>query len=210
MEKRKPGRPSKNDSRRVEILEKAASCFTLYGYNKTTLDDIGDALGFNKAALYYYFKNKEELFSHVMSHELERLFEILKAETEALNGFENKMTKYFDVRTDVYLGLFKLNGLSKDNIINLNESLNILYVPFKEKEIDFLIKISKSENFSFKETELRRLFNLIIETQSAITMSSILLNNIEQDKAKLEGLKQMKSTVLKHFLHSLKTNFNPQ
>lgn len=209
MEKRKPGRPSKNDSRRVEILDKAASCFTLYGYNKTTLDDIGDALGFNKAALYYYFKNKEELFSHVMSHELERLFEILKSETEAVSGFDNKMIKYFEVRTDVYLGLFKLNGLSKDNIINLNESLTVLYIPFKEKEIDFLIKIVKAENFSYKDPEIRKILNLIIETQSAITMSSILLNNIEQDKAKTESLRQVKNTVLRHFLHSIKTNYIP-
>ncbi|MES2618915.1 MAG: TetR/AcrR family transcriptional regulator [Bacteroidota bacterium] len=209
MEKRKPGRPSKNDSRRVEILDKAASCFTLYGYNKTTLDDIGDALGFNKAALYYYFKNKEELFSHVMSHELERLFDILKSETEAVSGFDNKMIKYFEVRTDVYLGLFKLNGLSKDNIINLNESLTVLYIPFKEKEIDFLIKIVKAENFNYKDPEIRKILNLIIETQSAITMSSILLNNIEQDKAKTESLRQVKNTVLKHFLHSIKTNYIP-
>ena len=37
--KRKPGRPSTNDSRRKEILDKSTECFIKFGFNKTTLDE---------------------------------------------------------------------------------------------------------------------------------------------------------------------------
>ena len=47
MEKRKPGRPSTNANRRAEIIEKAGKCFSQYGFDKTTLAEIGELIGFN-------------------------------------------------------------------------------------------------------------------------------------------------------------------
>lgn len=46
---------------REKILAVSGRVFNRRGYHGTTLDDIGDALGVRKAALYYYVKNKEEL-----------------------------------------------------------------------------------------------------------------------------------------------------
>ncbi len=39
----------------------ALELFTAQGYEATTLRQIGDALGINKASLYYHFANKEEI-----------------------------------------------------------------------------------------------------------------------------------------------------
>lgn len=54
------------------IIEKAVECFTRFGYDKTTMADIGNAVGLNKGTLYYYFKNKESIFSAVYLYTREK------------------------------------------------------------------------------------------------------------------------------------------
>jgi AcrR family transcriptional regulator len=58
--------------RRDRILQEAARCFNRQGYRGTTIDDIARRLGVSTAALYYYFKSKEELLfaCHRMSMEI--------------------------------------------------------------------------------------------------------------------------------------------
>jgi TetR/AcrR family transcriptional regulator, cholesterol catabolism regulator len=43
------------------IVTKAADLFARNGFGATSLDDIGEALGVTKGALYYHVKNKEEI-----------------------------------------------------------------------------------------------------------------------------------------------------
>ena len=52
--------------KKQEILKAASECFARFGYEKTTLDDIGKMVGLNKASLYYYYKNKEDIFAEVV------------------------------------------------------------------------------------------------------------------------------------------------
>jgi len=209
MEKKKPGRPSKNDSRRVEILEKAANCFTQFGFNKTTLDDIGDALGFNKAALYYYFKNKEELFSNVMKYELSRLWDKLREETTETKGFENKMLKYLEIRTNGWIALVKLNGLSKDNLINLNDTFSNAIMSFRNNEVDFLSDVIQAEKIKHSNAEISKFLNNLLDVQTYITMSGILLESIDTDTKRLSEIKVKKNLVLMYYLNALKSDKLP-
>jgi len=39
--------------------------FQLYGFKKTSMDDIANNLGISRASLYSYFKNKDEIFREV-------------------------------------------------------------------------------------------------------------------------------------------------
>jgi AcrR family transcriptional regulator len=48
-------------SRLGEVLDVAARLFHEKGYRGTSLTDIGDALGMNKASLYHYVRSKEEI-----------------------------------------------------------------------------------------------------------------------------------------------------
>lgn len=51
--------------RRGELLDVAIALFYEKGYENTTLQDIADRMGFTKAAIYYYAKNKEELLVEI-------------------------------------------------------------------------------------------------------------------------------------------------
>ena len=52
--------------RRKEILQKAAEIFLERGYEATTILDIAERLGTDRATLYYYVGSKQELFHQVV------------------------------------------------------------------------------------------------------------------------------------------------
>lgn len=54
------------NGRRDEILKVAAKVFRAKGYRTATLNDIADEFGFTRAALYYYFKSKEDILVAVI------------------------------------------------------------------------------------------------------------------------------------------------
>lgn len=64
---------SKKDLNRETILKIAQDIFSKFGYKKTTLDDIANAVRKGKSSLYYYFKSKEDLFQAVIMKEVEVL-----------------------------------------------------------------------------------------------------------------------------------------
>jgi AcrR family transcriptional regulator len=49
--------------RRLEVLRTAARIFSREGYRNATLQDVADALGVRRPALYYYARSKDELIS---------------------------------------------------------------------------------------------------------------------------------------------------
>lgn len=50
------------EQKRQELLQAAEEIFLRYGYRRTTLDDLSEAVGMRKSSLYHYFKGKDELF----------------------------------------------------------------------------------------------------------------------------------------------------
>jgi len=53
-------------SKAEEIMLKSAQLFRKEGFRSTTIRDIGDAMGVTSAALYYHFKNKDEILLGIM------------------------------------------------------------------------------------------------------------------------------------------------
>jgi AcrR family transcriptional regulator len=53
-------------STRARILQVALELFTEQGYDKTSLREIAERLGVTKAALYYHFKSKEDIFRAIL------------------------------------------------------------------------------------------------------------------------------------------------
>ena len=53
-------------ARRHEVVQAAASVFKEQGVASTSVDDIARAAGVDRATLYYYFPNKDELFREVV------------------------------------------------------------------------------------------------------------------------------------------------
>jgi AcrR family transcriptional regulator len=72
-----------HNERRNEILDVAERLFGTKGYDKSTVNDILEAVGIAKGTFYYYFKSKEEVLDAI----IERVTDIVikKAEVVATN-----------------------------------------------------------------------------------------------------------------------------
>lgn len=73
------------EQKRNLALRIAAEMFNARGYHATSLDDVADRIGVTKAALYYYFKNKDELLYSCMKLTY-GCGEQARAEAKALDG----------------------------------------------------------------------------------------------------------------------------
>lgn len=54
--------PETDTDRQDAILDAAFGVFASYGYRRTTMEDIGQAAGLSRSALYLHFRNKEDIF----------------------------------------------------------------------------------------------------------------------------------------------------
>lgn len=50
------------DPRRLAILKAAFEAFSLYGFRRTSMEDIARGAGMSRAALYLHYRNKEDIF----------------------------------------------------------------------------------------------------------------------------------------------------
>lgn len=62
----RPGRYSKGERKRDEILDAAIAVFAERGYDRTSVREIARAADLSQAGLLHYFQNKEELFAEVL------------------------------------------------------------------------------------------------------------------------------------------------
>jgi AcrR family transcriptional regulator len=66
-------------NRRDEIVSAAIDLFYEYGYQKASIRDICRRVGITQAALYYHFRNKEELLYTIIEKFSNELFFLLKS-----------------------------------------------------------------------------------------------------------------------------------
>ncbi|SFO42235.1 transcriptional regulator, TetR family [Pseudonocardia ammonioxydans] len=64
-----------------ELLEHSARLFATQGFANTSFQDIADAMGVSRPALYHYVSNKEEILAALVRDVLERVVEILEQAT---------------------------------------------------------------------------------------------------------------------------------
>jgi AcrR family transcriptional regulator len=78
------------------ILTKAMKIFLEKGYHGTSIDDITQAAGVTKGALYWHFKSKEDLLERIVEEFEKRFLDGLIQTVENVQGdIQDKIEKYF-------------------------------------------------------------------------------------------------------------------
>jgi AcrR family transcriptional regulator len=67
-----------NEKQRV-VFDAAADVFAQYGFKRTTMNDIAQAAGISRPALYLMFNNKEHLFQELAAYRINRALETAKS-----------------------------------------------------------------------------------------------------------------------------------
>jgi AcrR family transcriptional regulator len=82
---------------RETILKTAKSLFILHGYHGLAMRQISDAVGVSKAALYYHFKDKEELFIAILTNNLNEIkneIELIRSQQETCSEQIEQFVEY--------------------------------------------------------------------------------------------------------------------
>ncbi|MET7335388.1 TetR/AcrR family transcriptional regulator [Nonomuraea sp. NPDC005650] len=72
---RPPGHGPGYETKRQEIVERAAQLFARKGYAATGINEIGESAGLTKSALYYYIGSKEDLLVEIQSRVMRPLLD---------------------------------------------------------------------------------------------------------------------------------------
>src|SRR5215472_4596536 len=103
MEENSPGHEPGHDNgrdTRSRLRELALELFAEQGYEKTSLREIAERLGVTKAALYYYFRSKEDIVRSLVEDYVADLDELInwaknQPRTPAVRA--EIVTRYLDV-----------------------------------------------------------------------------------------------------------------
>jgi AcrR family transcriptional regulator len=95
----------KKDLNRENILKIAREIFSKYGFKKTTLDDIANAVRKGKSSLYYYFESKEDLFQAVIMKEVDILAHELEIVINRNTDPIDKLRDYILTKLTTFRGL---------------------------------------------------------------------------------------------------------
>jgi len=125
---------SKKDSVREDILTIAQDIFSRYGYKKTTLDDIAQAIRKGKSSLYYYFSSKEDLFQAVINKEADFLKSELAKVVEKNIEPEEKIREYITTKLITYRDLGNLYNAIQNDLVAV-EFLEQIKNSYEKEEI---------------------------------------------------------------------------
>jgi AcrR family transcriptional regulator len=132
---------NKKEQVKVKIGKVAMQCFAKFGLDKTTLDDIAKAVGLNKASLYYYYKNKEDIFLEVAIREGQDFLNSLQEKVLEKRGTENRVAFYLRQRVDYYKNVLNMNRVSAETLNKMLPKFFELFDGVMKQEMKFLASL---------------------------------------------------------------------
>ncbi len=137
--------------RKSEILAAAGSCFTKFGYEKTTLDDIGAIVGVNKVSLYHYFQSKEAIFTELIAIEADQYIESLISKVRSIKRCKQKILTWIKEGFKYNEANSVLHQFSIESLRRLTPQLEELRNYSMNKGTEYLTSILKDAQ---KENEV--------------------------------------------------------
>ena len=132
---------NKKEQVKERIGQAAMECFERYGLEKTTLEDIAKTVGLNKTSLYYYYKNKEDIFIEVAIREGQSFIDTLQKSTLKKKGVENQISFYLESRLNYYTNVLNMNRVSVKSLDKILPRFFELYDAMMVQEKAFLTKL---------------------------------------------------------------------
>jgi len=131
----------KIELRKDQIRTATLRCFSQYGFNKTTMDDIASAIGMKKASLYYYYKNKETVFCEMVESEVQSFIEKAEGTISRTKSATNKLFLLVKLETEYFQEKVGMFDLSVSTIIEAQPLLNKMMEKVRLKDVDLWAKI---------------------------------------------------------------------
>lgn len=104
-----------------DLLAKALDVFILYGFRKTSMDDVARAVGVSRQALYNRFKNKRALFKAVVDDAMHQSFSAARSSIKDSSiPIRKRLLKAFDCAAGQYVDALRSSPHSHEVIAMVN------------------------------------------------------------------------------------------
>jgi TetR/AcrR family transcriptional repressor of mexJK operon len=124
-----------------EILDAAQERFGMYGYYKTTMQEIAEDLNMSKAFLYYYYPDKETLFRAVFEKEKQQFIDILHEKNETSQNPVELLKEYALMRIRYFSTLLNLSRVRVEEMRGVRNMMKDLWEHFRLREKEEIVSI---------------------------------------------------------------------
>lgn len=171
-----------NHSDKTElILEVAQKRFALYGFLKTSMNEIAQDAGLSKASLYYYFKDKEAIFKEVIRKEQNDFIKHIEESIGVESNTSKLLVVYVKKRLEYFELFLNLSKLNAESIKAVKPIFTELSSKFSEKEVSLVTSIINRgiQNGEFEKGNARELAKLFVKLIQSLRSNVILRSGIE-------------------------------
>jgi AcrR family transcriptional regulator len=151
------------DDKKSRIVAVAKEMIALYGFKKTTMEEIATKARMGKSSMYYYFKNKEDIFAEIVridsDHFRQKLNEVIHSaynpQDKIMQYVRTRMlhlkelSKYYKTLSNEYLDHYFFIEQVRENFYN-----------FENKTLSDLINAGIKQNI-FAPCEVDVVVNMI-------------------------------------------------
>lgn len=169
------GNPVHNDILPEQILQAALQLYLKHGLKKVTMDDVSKVIGKSRSALYYYYKNRDEIFDAVMEMLICNVMNEITLAVDRAGSTEDKIRafgltkiKVSEDKKDVFAAMEA--GMNADEISRHAKTINDIHKKLMKAESGLLKAVFSD---GLKKGEIRPLKSKEQDTLIFILLSSI-------------------------------------
>jgi AcrR family transcriptional regulator len=191
----------KDDLFQEQVIKAAQQLFRQYGLQKVTMDDVAKAVGKGRSSLYYYYKNKIEIFGAVMDVEIsEILAEMTRAVDKAV-GAEQQIYAFCVTRLKearrrrAFYGSLE-TGMDADEMSHYAKAELTIRTKIMAQEGDLLRKIltggiEKGELRPLNKKEMEALIFVLLGSIRGLKRDLLADNNFRRVEPAIDTLTRM-------------------
>jgi len=188
-----------NPDLKIKIKSLAVRDIVKKGCDSISMRDIAQKAGITPTTIYYYYKNKVDLFEEIKRDAMDSMDEYIISRISKSNSYEKKLDTIMEAFMDWSLGNPELARMVFDKLPNRID--NTLYSKSYYKTIEIIEEGKKCGEFKVKDSEL----DVTVGTASMYGLALILISNAYHPKYK-NRINEMKRRLIKMFITQIKNN----
>lgn len=141
-----------------QILQAAMQLYQKHGVKKVTMDDVSKAIGKSRTSIYYYYKNRDEIFDAVMDALISEVIGEISQAVNNASSVKDKINAFCltKVKTSIdRRSLFKAieSGMDTEEISRYSQVMTELHKRLMQQETSLLKKVLSdgSRNSTIRE-----------------------------------------------------------
>ncbi|NLT50804.1 MAG: TetR/AcrR family transcriptional regulator [Ignavibacteria bacterium] len=165
----------KDEDVKKSILDASRIVFQKWGLNKSTMEDIARETGKGKSTLYYYFKNKEEIFETIAKQEFTAILIKVQSVIKLEKSAKEKLKLYLITMIKEIKNTVSIYPLAKGELKANKHFLNEIqkYLADRQEDIvmEILIEGQKSGELNYlKANDLKKAADVLIGIVRALSL----------------------------------------